>query len=55
MYTMYQKVYVNVYKMGIANLDELLGGAEVTCHELFGNANDDSADGTPKSELKLTG
>lgn len=55
LYDMDQKVYVNVYDEDLANADTLLGGAEVTCRELFGDGKDGVADGMCELELELDG
>ncbi|KAL3815362.1 hypothetical protein ACHAXA_000749 [Cyclostephanos tholiformis] len=64
LYDMDQKVYVDVYDEDVANADELLGRAEITCRELFGGEgggdddDDDGIDGgghTRELELALDG
>ncbi len=37
---------VDVYKENVANLDEWLGVAEVTCHKLFSNVNGNGTEST---------
>jgi hypothetical protein len=58
LYDMDQKVYVDAYDEDVANSDDLLGRAEVTCRELFGDdggAGNADDGGTCELELQLNG
>ena len=55
MYDMDQKVYVDVYDADVSGVDDVLGKAEVTCRDLFGEGADGEADGLCELELIMNG